>query len=42
MTPASMAPAVMTLVTGGAGTPVTREFRGFTHPHGAWVDLVQP
>ena len=34
--------SVMTLVTGGAGTPVTREFRGFTHPHGAWVDLVQP
>ena len=31
--------SVMTLVTGGAGRPVTREFLGFTHPHGAWVDL---
>ena len=28
------------LVTGGAGRPTTREFLGFTHPHGAWVDLV--
>jgi hypothetical protein len=32
--------SVMTLVTGGAGQPSTREFLGFTHPHGAWVDLV--
>ncbi len=32
--------SVMTLVTGGAGRPATREFLGFTHPHGAWVDLV--
>ena len=32
--------SVMTLVTGGAGRPTTREFLGFTHPHGAWVDLV--
>jgi hypothetical protein len=32
--------SVMTLVRGGAGRPVTREFLGFTHPHGAWVDLV--
>lgn len=31
--------SVMTLVSGGAGRPVTREFLGFTHPHGAWVDL---
>ena len=31
--------SVMSLVTGGAGRPVTREFLGFTHPHGAWVDL---
>ncbi|MEQ8839600.1 MAG: DUF2332 domain-containing protein [Acidimicrobiales bacterium] len=31
--------SVMTLVNGGAGRPVTREFLGFTHPHGAWVDL---
>lgn len=31
--------SVMTLVTGGADRPVTREFLGFTHPHGAWVDL---
>jgi hypothetical protein len=32
--------SVMTLVSAGAGRPVTREFLGFTHPHGAWVDLV--
>jgi len=31
--------SVMSLVSGGAGDPVTREFLGFTHPHGAWVDL---
>ena len=34
--------SVMTLVSGGAGRPETREFLGFTHPHGAWVDLVEP
>jgi hypothetical protein len=31
--------SVMTLVSGGGGRSVTREFLGFTHPHGAWVDL---
>jgi len=31
--------SVMTLVSGGGGRAVTREFLGFTHPHGAWVDL---
>lgn len=31
--------SVMTLVSGGAGRPVRREFLGFTHPHGAWVDF---
>ena len=31
--------SVMTLVTGGANRPTTREFMGFTHPHGAWIDL---
>lgn len=31
--------SVMSLVCGGGGRPVTREFLGFTHPHGAWVDL---
>jgi hypothetical protein len=32
--------SAMTLVTGGAGRKPTREFLGWTHPHGAWVDLV--
>lgn len=32
--------SAMTLVTGGAGREPTREFLGWTHPHGAWVDLV--
>ena len=31
--------SAMTLVTGGAGRPVERRFLGWTHPHGAWVDL---
>jgi hypothetical protein len=32
--------SAMTLVTGGAGRKPTREFLGWTHPHGARVDLV--
>ncbi|MEM7140093.1 MAG: DUF2332 domain-containing protein [Actinomycetota bacterium] len=31
--------SAMTVVSGGAGRPVQRRFLGWTHPHGAWVDL---
>jgi hypothetical protein len=31
--------SAITLVTGGAGRSVERRFCGWTHPHGAWVDL---
>ncbi len=31
--------SAMTLVTGRAGRAVAREFLGWTHPHGAWIDL---
>lgn len=32
--------SAMTLVAGGADRPVERRFLGWTHPHGAWIDLV--